>query len=402
MKNYKFNLNKDDKYIVACSFGPDSMALLNMLIEQGYDVVVAHVNYHKRDVSNFEEASLKNYCKEKGIVCEVLDTTNLKVENNFQNWARKIRYNFFKKVLEKYNAKAVLVAHQQDDLIETYLMQQKRKNIVKYSGIVEKTNIFGVDIIRPLLSFSKAELLEYDQKNNVPFSIDESNLTDAYERNKIRHEIVEKLDPKNRARILDEIYSQNEAKISSRISFDLDEFLNLDDASLTFTISDFIERESSHKDISKSFIDEIRKAFKSKKAYVEISLGKNLIICKDYNLVYLLNKKDVVNYCYKLNCDDIVDDDLFEIDFSKASGDRNIHKYDFPITVKPVSKNDLYFVKDYEVPVRRLFIDWKLPHYLRSSWPGIYNRDSKLIYIPRYREEFVDKHQSKFVIKFIK
>ena len=213
---------------------------------------------------------------------------------------------------------------------------------------------------------------------------------------------MEILEPKKRAKILDEIYSQNEAKISSRVSFDLDEFLNLDDASLTFTISDFIERESSHKDISKSFIDEIRKAFKSKKAYVEISLGKNLIICKDYSHVYLLNKKDVVYYCYKLNCDDVVDDDLFEIDFSKASEDRNIHEYDFPITVKPVNKNDLYSVKDYEVSVRRLFIDWKLPHYLRYSWPGIYNRDSKLIYIPRYREEFVDKHQSKFVIKFIK
>ena len=53
------SLSKKAKYIVACSYGPDSMALLNMLIEEKYNVVVAHVNYHKRDVSNFEEESLR-------------------------------------------------------------------------------------------------------------------------------------------------------------------------------------------------------------------------------------------------------------------------------------------------------------------------------------------------------
>ena len=61
------NLNlvkyKAKPYILGCSFGPDSMALLNMLIEQEYDVVVAFVNYHKREESKYEEKSLKEFCK---------------------------------------------------------------------------------------------------------------------------------------------------------------------------------------------------------------------------------------------------------------------------------------------------------------------------------------------------
>ena len=64
------SLSKKAKYIVACSYGPDSMALLNMLIEEKYNVVVAHVNYHKRDASNFEEESLRKFCANKNIEIE--------------------------------------------------------------------------------------------------------------------------------------------------------------------------------------------------------------------------------------------------------------------------------------------------------------------------------------------
>ena len=84
-------LDKSKRYVVACSYGPDSMALLDMLLKEHYDVVVAHVNYHKRDVSNFEEQSLRNYCQEHSVKIEVLDTKELKCIGNFQNWAREIR-----------------------------------------------------------------------------------------------------------------------------------------------------------------------------------------------------------------------------------------------------------------------------------------------------------------------
>lgn len=396
------NLDKSKKYVIACSFGPDSMALLDMAFKENFSIIVAHVNYHKRDVSDFEEESLKEYCKARNIPFERLDTSNLKCEQNFQGWARKIRYEFFKNVLEKYNADAVLVAHQQDDLIETYLMQKNRSIIVKYQGIAEKTSIFGVEIIRPLLGKSKQELIDYNKKNNVPFSIDESNLTNNYSRNKIRHEIVEKMSVEEREKVLSEIAKFKEEPLIQNDKMLLEEFLLLSDKQLTYWISNFIEANSTHKDISKSFLDEIRKAIKSKKTFVEISLVDQLFLVKDYGLVYLFNKAKRVSYSYHYNKGDVVDDELFLIDFRKGQNERNIKDEDYPLAIKPLNKNDYILVKDYECEVRRLLIDWKMPHLLRDCWPGIYNCQGKLIYIPRYRPEFVDKHTSKFVIKFSK
>ena len=396
------NLDKNYKYVVACSFGPDSMALLDMLIKENFDVIVAHVNYHKRKESYFEENSLRKYCLDRKIPCEILDTTGLKCDKNFQEWAREIRYKFFKNVLEKYNAKAVLVAHQQDDLIETYLMQKARKNIVKTPGIAEKSTIFGVNIIRPLLGYSKQELLDYDKKNSVPFSIDVSNLTNDYERNKIRHEVVEKLTKQERENIINEIKNAEKPDVVFKRSLNVEEFLSLKDSEMTLMISSFIEENSDHIDISKKFIDEIRKAFKSDKANVQIKLTDKLFISKEYDEVFFVNEESVISYKYVLNKSDKVNDDLFEIDFSHGAEDRNIFDKDYPITIKPVDKSDSLLVKDYECEVRRLFIDWKLPHHLRNSWPGIYNKEGKLIYVPRYRKDFVENHSSKFVIKFVK
>ena len=395
------NLDKNQKYVVACSFGPDSMALLDMLLKEKYDVVVAHVNYHKRDVSNFEEESLRKYCKEHNVPIEVLDTVNLKCEGNFQNWAREIRYSFFKNVLDKHNCSAVLVAHQQDDLIETYLIQKQRGGYVKNPGIAEKTRIFDVDIIRPLLSYSKSDLLAYDNENNVPYSIDASNLTNDYTRNKIRHEVVEKLNDKERKEILAEIASQKRSEQEIFNVYSCDEFLKKTNQEIVSAISEFVHSNDEHVDLSKDFINEIRKAIQSDKSYVEINLYKNLFLTREQGLVILVNKDETTDYCYILsNKNAIVDDDLFLIDFSKGESERNISESDYPLTIKPLSKNDKYTIKNYLKEVRRLFIDWKVPHYLRSCWPGIYNKEGKLIYIPRYRANFIDNHVSKFVIKF--
>ena len=84
-------------------------------------------------------------------------------------------------------------------------MQKKRGAIVSYYGIKETTTINDMKVVRPLLSYRKNELLAYCQKNNIPFSLDSSNLNTKYTRNKIRHEIVEKLSDEELNLILHEI-----------------------------------------------------------------------------------------------------------------------------------------------------------------------------------------------------
>ena len=69
--DYKFNKNK--KYVLACSFGPDSMALFDILFKLKCKFIVAFVNYHKRRVSNYEQKELIKYCNKLNIKYEILD-----------------------------------------------------------------------------------------------------------------------------------------------------------------------------------------------------------------------------------------------------------------------------------------------------------------------------------------
>lgn len=399
--NYK--INKKSIYIVAVSFGPDSMCLLDLLYKAKANIVVAHVNYHRRPESNSEQDQLQAFCEERNIIFELLDTAQLNPVGNFQKWAREIRYEFFANLQNKYNAECVFVAHQKDDLIETYLMQKKKGNFVKYWGIAEKTIVKHANIERPLLNYSKQELLDYCIKNNVPFAIDSSNLENHYSRNKIRHSVVEKMSENDKEKIIKEINNLNKKCSDSFVSkMSLDSFLNLSYSESVIFISNYLNSNSKHIDLSKDFIDQIKNAFKSEKSNISIRLIDEFKLVKEYDEVFLINERNKISYSYILNKTDIVNDSLFEIDLSRHCEERNITNDMFPIIIKPVSKDENYYITNFVCKVRRLFIDWKLPPHLRDSWPGIYDKNGNLVYIPRYKKEFEDNHKSKFIIKFTK
>ena len=141
------NLEKNRHYLLACSFGPDSMALFDMLLKEGYKFSVAHVNYHLRKESNEEESKLRDFCVEHNIGIYVRDVNEVLGESNLEMKCREIRYNFFISVMKENKFDALLVAHQEDDLIETYLMQKRRKNLVNYFGIKEISYFSDIEIV---------------------------------------------------------------------------------------------------------------------------------------------------------------------------------------------------------------------------------------------------------------
>lgn len=397
-KTLKLSLDKNKKYVVACSFGPDSMALLDLAIKNNLKIVVAHVNYHKRNISNFEQASLTNFCSEKNVPIEVLDTASLKVSGNFQEWARETRYKFFKKVCQKYNAFGVLVAHQQDDVLETYLMQKSRGNLVKYWGISEENEILGARVIRPLLNYTKQELLDYDIENKIPYSIDESNLTDHYARNKVRHHVIEKLTKDERKNLLNELKNQskNQSKMHPKISYS--EFSKMTYENVVRFIDFFMQKSGEHRDLSKKFVSEIQKSFASK-ANISIQITEHVCLKKTYDDVEIC---DFHEFSYELIVNKKAKNEFLEIDFSMGAEDRGIFENDYPLIIKNVNPKDKIKVKDYFVEVRRQFINWKMPTHLRKMWPGVYNKNNELIYVPRYRKDFVDNHKSIFKIDLTK
>lgn len=178
------------RYVIAVSGGPDSMALLHMYHK--YVKAVCTVKYNKRPDCDFDVECVKKLCSKYNLQLELLDVTdeiyNSIDENNFQNKARIIRYNFFKEIAKKYNTNKILVAHHLDDFLETAYMQQKQSTNLNFYGIKEITTLDdGFEIHRPLIrKYRKSTLERYCQDFNIEYAIDSSNDLPIYERNRVR------------------------------------------------------------------------------------------------------------------------------------------------------------------------------------------------------------------------
>ena len=195
-------LSKDKHYLLACSYGPDSMALFQMLLNEDIKFDVAHVEYNIREDSKKETEELKKFCLDRNIKLFTY-VAEEKIERNVEERCREIRYEYFHDLFLKHDYAALLVAHHQDDLIETYLLQKQRNILPHYYGLKEETVLFDIPVIRPLLSYKKADLLEFCKENQVPFALDYTNFLDIYLRNKIRHHIVEKMDEQKRNEVIE-------------------------------------------------------------------------------------------------------------------------------------------------------------------------------------------------------
>ena len=397
------NLDKTKTYLLACSYGPDSMALFDMLIKEKVLFEVAHVNYHLRNESNDEEASLRAYCDEKNIKIHVLDVQE-KIESNIEARCRLIRYHFFSKLFKENKYEAVLVAHHQDDLIETYLLQKDRKNLVNYFGIAEKTIINNTPIVRPLLGYTKNDLLSYCDANKIPYSIDQTNLIPMYKRNKIRIEIVTKLTKEERMSILSEINGKNQElnaifeKIDTVTNI-IEDLLKLSDVELSYYLYRKVSAiESSYK-LTHKCVKEVKQILLSNKPNITLLLGKKTKITKEYNRL-IISKRDFSNgYSFSISNPCEIDNEFFYLNFLGDASNRNVKSDDYPLTIRTYQKGDRYYIKDYAVQVRRLYIDWKMPMSLRKRWPIIVNKDNRIIYIPRYRTDFHFEEVPNFYVK---
>ena len=151
-------LTNKDIIIVGVSAGPDSMALLYILNELrkkiNFKLVVAHVNHNVRKESFEEEEFLSNYCKNNGIIFESMIIEKYG-DDNFHNEARNIRYNFYRSLINKYNANYLMTGHHGDDLIETILMRIVRGSTLKgYSGFSKVVDKGNYKIIRPFINIT--------------------------------------------------------------------------------------------------------------------------------------------------------------------------------------------------------------------------------------------------------
>lgn len=217
--NTKFPFLKDKKIIIAISGGVDSVVLTHLLSKLNFNISLAHCNFKLRGFeSDSDEGFVKKLGKELNInvFTTQFNTEKFAAENkqSIQIAARNLRYSWFRDLLKKYEFYSVLTAHHADDNLETFLINLTRgSGLEGFIGIPEKNN----NIIRPLLIFSRDEILNYAKENNIDWREDKSNNSTKYVRNKIRHKIVPILKEINPSLLDSFIKTSNYLKESQQI-----------------------------------------------------------------------------------------------------------------------------------------------------------------------------------------
>ncbi len=186
---------KNECVVAAVSGGPDSMALLAYLEQQQIPYVIAHVNYQKRESAFRDEALVREWAIKYNRTLWILHPQK-SVPGNFQAWARAVRYEFFLHLAHIYGSYEIWLGQHMEDSIETWMLQRQRHGLPNYYGLQVSTMYQGVNLVRPFLkpafmSWTKKDFEIFCQNQNISYGIDESNLEDNYERNKLRHQLIE-------------------------------------------------------------------------------------------------------------------------------------------------------------------------------------------------------------------
>lgn len=415
-------LNKNDRIVIGVSGGPDSMALLYLLnilkIEMNLVLICAHVNHNIRKESEIEQITINKYCKENNIIFESIKIKKWG-EDNFQNEARTTRYNFFDEIANNYEAKFLMTAHHADDLIETILMRIVRGSTLKgYGGfakVVEKDNY---KIIRPLITKTKKEILDYIKQNNITYFNDSSNDEDHYTRNRYRHVVTPFL-------------KSEDVNVHSK-------FLKYSKALLE--ASDYIDAEAKkvfNKVVQKGIINigpfrELEKIIQEKIIYnilekiysddllivsdVHVSLIINLINSKKANsIVHLPNNVVVIKSYNEVSFDyDDFFDDVFEIeiiDRINLPNGKNIDKINYceevsnniirldskeiclPLYTRNRKDGDKMKVKGLNgtKKISDIFIDNKIKTNERNIWPVVLDAKNNIVWVPGLKKSIFDK-----------
>lgn len=188
------------RWLVGVSGGADSVALLHLLVEEGFrNLVVCHLDHGLRGRSSTEDAKFVGRLARKlGLECETarVDVKDLMTERgeSMETAARNARHHFFSECARKFNCRRVLLAHHADDQAETVLWNLLRGSHGLKGMSLEKTILTGsgvkLEFFRPLLDLRHAELVEWLVAHGHRWREDATNAEPLAVRNRLRNEAL--------------------------------------------------------------------------------------------------------------------------------------------------------------------------------------------------------------------
>ncbi len=300
----KYNLiEKGDRIIVGFSGGPDSVFLVEMLkklkkyIE--FDIFLVHINHLLRDKSSDEDEKFsKEYALKNNLefFSKRIDIKKLSLERKktLEEVGREERYNFFNEVLKEVNANKIATAHNKDDQIETFLFKLIRGTSLQ--GL-EGIKVKNENIIRPISEIYKKDILNYLNKNEIQYRIDETNFENEFTRNSIRLDLIPFIEKRYNSKFKDKAFSLikeiRENNQNSKIILEdymqnekiILEKLNKESLfNISKIISSYLNRYNIN--ISREKIKKVKEIL-NKNGTKKIDLSLDFKIIKDYEFLYL-------------------------------------------------------------------------------------------------------------------
>lgn len=404
----KSKLSNEDTVIVACSGGPDSMCLLDIVKSVTNNIIIACVNHNVRESSKEEFEYVKGFANKNNLKFEGLELT-FNTLANFECNARNKRYEFLNELLEKYHGKYILTAHHGDDLIETILMRLTRgSKLSGYIGIKKENNKY----LRPLLYVTKKDIIEYLDKNQIKYFIDETNNSDEHQRNRYRKNIIPFLKKEDKnihlkylkySKQLQEYDNYIKDVISSIIDkiyiyncINIDSVKNVHPFLIKNIIYHILSKIYNNKTniIKEKNIVDIIKLIHNPKPNVKINLPKNYIAKKEYNKIYIeQNKEQEKKYKYILNDKLIINDIIIKKVDKEEKDDNTICRLNnkdikFPLYIRNRIDGDYIILKglNKKKKVKDIFIEKKIPKEKRDKYPLLTDANNNILWIPNLKK----------------
>ncbi len=426
--NYLLNdlkIKYGDSVVAAVSGGPDSMALLSLLIRLkkalDIEVVCAHVNHNTGRPGQIKEQQfVEKFCRNNGVVFETMIIEDYG-DDNFHNEAHTKRYNYFHKLVKQYNAKYLFTAHHGDDLMETILMRIVRGSTLRgYSGFSQVVNKGNYKIVRPLINLTKEEILEYNRKNKIPYAIDTSNQKDLYTRNRYRKYIVPEFKKEDKnvhnkfykfSKTLIEYNNYIDKEVSKKIKsiysnavLDIDKFLKEEKVIQMKIIYSILE--SIYQDdlmlITDRHAEILYDVLHSTRANVKVHLPNNVQAIKSYNTLVLAPLKQTKKE-YEIELIKFINlpngKNIEVVDKSNATDNficrLSKDEIKLPLHVRSRREGDKMNVKGMigSKKINDIFIDSKIPMQEREIWPVVVDSNENIVWLPGLKKSKFDKQK---------
>lgn len=424
LKN-SLSLVEKDTVVIANSAGPDSMALMHILLEirkkRNIKIICAHVNHNVRKESYEEAEFLKAYCEKNDVTFEYMIIEKYG-DDNFHNEARTIRYAFFNKIIEKYNANYLMTAHHADDLIETILMRISRGSTLSgYAGFRKEIQKENYRLIRPLQSVTKAQILEYNNQNKVEYRTDQSNYKGQYTRNRYRSEVLPFLKKedsnihekflkfsnmlflyddfleKESKKAYDKVYRNNVLNISEYKNFDTVIQYKI----ISKILSDYYTDDLFL--INDLHLELINKLIVSKKNNSYVTLPNSVFAIKTYDELKISREiEQIIDYEIELdNYVELPNGHTIQAIEECDSNDNTVCRINskdvlLPLHVRTRKLGDRMYLKNINGSrkIKDIFIDSKVPLLKRDTWPIVVDSEDKIIWIPGIKKSKFTKSKS--------